>query len=108
MESVVADTNALTKKSGGLGCQEDQRAIWIMSSIVSSYYNLAMQNLTANGYTTGEQYKESTSRASRDEADLGKVAAELGGFAPDCVIESQELLQMRLLIHMISSQNEMT
>ena len=62
---------------------EHQRAVWTMSSTVSSSYNLAMQELTANNYTTGEQHKElSTSTVSRDEVDLEKVAAKLDSFTP--------------------------
>jgi len=54
-----------------------------MSSTVSSSYNLAIQELTTNSYTTGEQHKElSTSRLSRDEAHLEKVAAKLDSFTP--------------------------
>ena len=49
---------------------EHQRTVRAMSSTVSSAYNLAMQELTARSYTTGEQHKElSASRVSRDEAD---------------------------------------
>ena len=62
---------------------EHQRAVRTMSSTVSSSYNLAMQELTAISYTTGEQHKElSTSRVSRDEADLENVAAKLDNFTP--------------------------
>jgi len=62
------------KSQGGLtrgsGMSEHQRTVWAMSSTVSSAYNLAMQELTARSYTTGEQHKElSASRVSRDEAD---------------------------------------
>ena len=62
---------------------EHQRALWTMSSTVSSSYNLAMQELTMNSYTTGEQHKEfSTSRINRDEADLEKVAVKLDSYSP--------------------------
>ena len=37
---------------------EHQRAIWTISSTVSSSYNLAMQELTANSSITAEQDKE--------------------------------------------------
>ena len=67
----------------GSGMSDNQRTIWTMSSTVSSAYKLAMQELTANSYTTSEQHKElSTSRVSRDEADLVKVEAKLDSFTP--------------------------
>lgn len=53
---------------------EHQRAVWTLSPTVSSSYNLAMQELTAKSYTTGERFKEwSTSSVSRVEADLEKL-----------------------------------
>ena len=62
---------------------EHQRAVWTMSSTASSSYNLAMQELTGNSYTTSEQHKElSISRVNRDEADRDKVAAKLDSFTP--------------------------
>ena len=62
---------------------EHQRTIWTISSTVSSSYYLAVQELTTNSYTTGEQHKElSTSRVSRDEADLVTVATKLDRFTP--------------------------
>ena len=62
---------------------EHQRAIWTISSTVSSSYNHAMQELSTNSYITGEQHKElSTSRVSRDEADLVTVATKLDIFTP--------------------------
>ena len=78
-------TNALIKSQGGLtrgsGISEHQRASWTMSSTVSSSYNLALQELTTNRYTTGEQHKElSTSRVSRDEVYLVTVATKLDRF----------------------------
>ena len=67
---------------------EHQRAVWTMSSTVSSAYNLAMQEITARTYTTGEQHKSSASRVSRDEADLSKVAEKLDSFKPFSADES--------------------
>ena len=62
---------------------EHQRAVWTMSSTASSSYNLAMQELTGNIYTTSEQHKDlSTSRVNRDDADHDKVAANLDSFTP--------------------------
>ena len=49
-----------------------------MSSTVSSFYSLAMQERTANIYTAGEQHKElSTFRVSRDDADFVTIIAKL-------------------------------
>lgn len=75
------------KAQGGLtrgsGMSEHERAVWTMSSTVTSSYNLAMQELTTNSYTTSEQHKDlSNSRVSRDEADLEKVATKLECFTP--------------------------
>lgn len=62
---------------------EHQRAVWTMSSTISSAYNLAMQEMTANTYTTSEQHREqSTSRMKQDEADHEKVKAKLDSFTP--------------------------
>ena len=102
------------KRQGGLmwgsGMAEHQRAIWTMSSTVSSSYNVAMQELTTNNYITGEQHKAlSTSRVSRDEADLVTVATKLDRFTlftddkSLCYIITG-LLQMRLSIYMTYSQ----
>ena len=75
------------KSQGGLthgsGMTEQQRAIWVMSSTVSSLYNLAMQEFTGNSYSSSEQHKEMLpSRTCRDEADYDKVASELNKFSP--------------------------
>ncbi|CAJ1064633.1 hypothetical protein SNEBB_002215, partial [Xyrichtys novacula] len=81
------------KTPGGLtrgsGMSEHQRTVWAMSSTVSSAYNLAIQELTTRNYTTAEQHKElSTSRVTRDEADLGKTAEKLDNFTPFSADES--------------------
>ena len=50
------------KSQGGLtrgsGMSEHLRAVWTMSSTVTSSYNLAMQELTEVEYTTSYQHKE--------------------------------------------------
>ena len=89
---------------------EHQRAIWTMSfTASSSSYNITTQEMISNSYTTGEQHKELSTSRSRDEADLVKVATKLDSFTPfwminDCLISSQELLQMRLTMYMTYSQ----
>ncbi|KAG1681449.1 hypothetical protein GQR58_011839 [Nymphon striatum] len=75
------------KSQGGLtrgsGMSEHQRAVWTLSSTISSSYNLAMQELTSSSYSTSKQHKElTTSRVSRDEVDRGKVAEKLDSFTP--------------------------
>lgn len=60
---------------------DNQRAIWTMTYIVSSSFNLVMQGLTANSYTTGAQHKElSIPRMSIDNANLVMFGANLGRF----------------------------
>ena len=65
---------SLKSQSGltrGSEMSEHQRTVWAMSSPVSSFYNLAMQDLTERSYVTSEQHKElSASRLKRDEIDL--------------------------------------
>ena len=75
------------KSTGGLtrgsGMSEHQRAIWTMSSPVSSAYNFAMQEFCEMRYTTSEQHKESTTaRIVRDKEDLTKLATVLGHYTP--------------------------
>ena len=86
---------------------EHQRAIWTMSSTVSSSYNLE-QELTANSYTTGEQHNElSTSRVSRDEADLVKVAAKPGSFTAFSDDESLRHMTTRVTANEIINVHEL-
>ena len=67
----------------GSGMSRHQRAIWTMSFTVSSSFNLAIQEQTANSYTAGEQHKQlCPSRMCMNEADLVKVAAKLDNFMP--------------------------
>ncbi|KAK6176032.1 hypothetical protein SNE40_014396 [Patella caerulea] len=75
------------KSTGGLtrgsGISEHQRAIWTMSSPVSSTYNYAMQQFCEMQYTTREQHKEATSaRIVRDKDDLIKLDTMLGLYIP--------------------------
>lgn len=53
---------------------EHQKAIWTMSSPVSSSYNYAMQDFCEMQYTTSEQQREATTvRIIRDKDDLTKL-----------------------------------
>ena len=62
---------------------EHQRAVWTMSSISASSYNLAMQEMTAVHYTTREQHKElSSPRMTRDASDIQKIMEKLTTFSP--------------------------
>lgn len=75
------------KSTGGLtrgsGMSEHQRAIWTMSSPVSSAYNFAMQEFCGMRYTTSEQHKEvATARIARDAEDRTKLATTLGLYSP--------------------------
>ena len=75
------------KSTGGLtrgsGMTEHQRAIWTMSSPVSSAYNYAMQEFCDMRYTTRQQHKEATAaRINRDKDDLKKLAPVLELYTP--------------------------
>ena len=75
------------KSTGGLtrgsGMSEHQRAIWTMSSPVSSSYNHSMQEFCGMQYTTSEQHKETTTaRIIRDKDDLTKLASVLQLYTP--------------------------
>ena len=62
---------------------EHERAIWTMSSPVSSMYKEAMQTFTGNEFTTSEQHKETTNlRLNRDSKDRLKVAEKLQTSSP--------------------------
>ena len=75
------------KSLGGLtrgsGMSEHQRAVWTMSSISASSYNLAMQEMAAVHYTAREQHKElSSPRMTRDASDIQKIMEKLTTFSP--------------------------
>ena len=75
------------KSTGGLtpgsGMTEHQRAIWTMSSPVSSSYNCAMQAFWEMRYRTSEQHKEATSaKIESDRVDRTKLATTLGLYSP--------------------------
>jgi hypothetical protein len=70
------------KTTGGLthgsGMSEEQRALWTMSSSITSAYNCAMQEFTKQTYTTSHQHKDLTeSRMKRDAADMEKIGLKL-------------------------------
>lgn len=79
------------KSSGGLthgsGMTEEMRALWTMSTPITSEYNNAMQEFNNLTYTTSEQHRESTeARVKRDHADLDKIKETLftcTPFSPD-------------------------
>ena len=53
---------------------EEMRALWTMSTPITSEYNSAMQEFNDLIYTTSEQHRESTaSRMKRDHTDLEKI-----------------------------------
>ena len=69
----------LTKLSG---MTEHQRAVWTMSSPVSSAYDDGMQEFCRTVHTS-EQHKEaSASRTDRDKMDLAKIATKLEQHSP--------------------------
>lgn len=75
------------KTPGGLtrgsGMTEEQRALWTMSTPITSEYNYAMQEFTELAYTTSEQHKEGTqSRIKRDASDLLKLKTKLASCSP--------------------------
>ena len=75
------------KTPGGLtrgsGMTEEQRALWTMSTPITSEYNYAMQEYTDLAYTTSEQHKEATqSRIKRDATDLLKLKTKLANYPP--------------------------
>ena len=62
---------------------EHERTVSTMSSISSSSYNLAMQEMTAVHYTSREQHKELFSpKMTRDASDIQKVMEKLITFSP--------------------------
>lgn len=79
------------KSSGGLthgsGISEEMRALWTMSTPITSEYNNALQAFNELTYTTSEQHKESSeARMKRDHADLEKMKEKLSAckpFSPD-------------------------
>ena len=79
------------KSSGGLthgsGMTEEMRALWTMSTPITSEYNNAMQESNDLTYTTSEQHRESTeARITRDHSDLEKIREKLSTctpFSPD-------------------------
>ena len=79
------------KNSGGLthgsGMTEEMRALWTMSTPITSEYNNAMQEFNDLTYTTSEQHRESTeARMKRDHSDLEKIKEKLSTctpFSPD-------------------------
>ena len=79
------------KSSGGLthgsGMTEEMRALWTMSTPITSEYNNAMQEFNELTYTTSEQHRESTeARMKRDHADLENMKEKLSTckpFSPD-------------------------
>lgn len=69
--------------TGGSGMSEHQRAIWTMSSPVSSSYNHAMQDFCGMQYTTSKQHKKATTaRIIRDKDYLTKLASVLELYTP--------------------------
>lgn len=84
------------KSTGGLtrgsGMTEHQRAIWTMSSPISSGYNIAMQEFSNMSFTTSEQHKDvSPARIDRDSSDMVKLTAKLdtcSPFAPDASLRN--------------------
>lgn len=75
------------KSTGGLtrgsGMTEEQRALWTMSSPVSSEYNIALQDFNNHSFTTNEQHKEGTeARMKRDQSDLEKLKEKLNSCSP--------------------------
>ena len=66
---------------------EQQTAVWIMSSVISAEYNIAMQEFTDLSYATSEQHKDMTeARMKRDHDDLEKISTKLlhcSPFSPD-------------------------
>ena len=75
------------KSSGGLthgsGMTEEMRALWTMSTPITSEYNDAMQEFNNLTYTTSEQHRESTeARMNRDQVDLKKIKEKLSMCSP--------------------------
>lgn len=66
---------------------EEMRALWTMSTPITSEYNNAMQEFNDLTYTTSEQHQESSeARMKRDHYDLEKVKEKLSictPFSPD-------------------------
>jgi hypothetical protein len=80
------------KTTGGFtpesGMSEEQRALWTMSSPITSAYNCAMQELTKQTYTTSHQHKDLTeSRMKRDAAGMEKIGFKLA----ECSLFSSNL-----------------
>ena len=79
------------KSSGGLthgsGMTDEMRALWTMSTPITSEYNHAMQEFNDLTYTTSEQHRESSeARIKRDHSDLEKIKEKLSSctpFSPD-------------------------
>nr|XP_055038535.1 uncharacterized protein LOC129426304 [Misgurnus anguillicaudatus] len=75
------------KSSGGLthGSEmtEEMRALWTMSTPITSEYNNPMQEFNDLTYTTSEQHRESSeARMKRDHSDLEKIKERLGICTP--------------------------
>lgn len=75
------------KSSGGLthgsGMTEEMRALWTMSTPITSEYNNAMQEFNDLTYTTSEQHREASKpRIKRDRSDLEKIKAKLSICTP--------------------------
>lgn len=75
------------KSTGGLtrgsGMTEHQRAVWTMSSPVSSAYSYAIQEFCKMKYSTSAQHKEVTApRVSRDKEDLRNLVHVLDQYNP--------------------------
>ena len=67
----------------GSGMTEHQRAIWTMSSPVSSSYSCAKQAFWEMRYRTSEQHKEATSaKIESDRVDRTKLATTLRLYSP--------------------------
>ena len=73
------------KTSGGLtrgrGFSDAQRAIWLLSTPVTSEVNQAMQTFTDTHYHTSEQHKE-TMVPSRDHSDALNIVTYLMDRSP--------------------------
>ena len=84
------------KASGGLthgrGMGEIQRLIWLLSSIVTSEINLAMQELSGVSYETSDQHKDiSVTRMEKDLSDVHQMVyylSERNPFTGNCELYS--------------------
>ena len=75
------------KSSGGLThgskMTEEQRALWVMSTPITSQYSNAMQEFTGVIHATSEQHKEvGDSRVVRDKSDMETIRAKLESCSP--------------------------